>query len=65
MLKWDVEGTWRWHIRFGVEDIATDALSDGHAKVDKESYSRDTDSGIVLVGACQICCIVMVVVAMM
>lgn len=52
------------HIRFGVEDVAADALSNGHAKVDKESYSRDTDTGVILVGTRQICCIMMVVVAM-
>ena len=54
---------WR-YTRFGVEDVAADSFRNGHAEVDKKSDSRDADSGIVLVGACQECGVVMMVVSM-
>lgn len=53
---------WR-YTRFGVEDVAADSLCNGHAEVDKKSDSRDADSGIVLVGTCQECGVVMMVVS--
>lgn len=36
--------------RFGIEEITTCTLGNGHAQVDIESHARDADSWIVLVG---------------
>lgn len=45
-----VASTWHLDLRLGVEDVTADSLRNGHAKIDKETDSRDADSSIVLVG---------------
>lgn len=59
-----VASTWHLDLRLGVEDITTDSLRNGHAKVDKKTDSRDANSSIIFVGTRQECCVVVMVVAM-
>jgi hypothetical protein len=49
-------------LALAVEDVAADALADGHAQVDVQADARDAHAGVVLVLGHQICVVVMVVV---
>lgn len=51
--------------RLRVEDVASDALADGHGQVGEQADSGDADAGILLVLRGQVCSIVVMVMMTM